>query len=200
VLARFDDGAPALLEKRVAAGRVLLWASTLDLESSDLAVKPIFLPFAHQLARHLAGYREPEPWLTVGEVLDPARTVPSHATDVRTVVTPSGQRIALDPEGGDVIALEEQGLYELRGPRPAGPPTATVAANVDLSESDLTAMDPREMVATVTGGAQAASSMADSAEMTDAAREATQRVWWYLLFAGTVLLAAEAMVANRFTM
>ena len=32
-----------------------------------------------------------------------------------------------------------------------------------------------------------------TAEMTDATREATQRVWWYLLFAAAIFLAAETM-------
>ena len=152
VLARFDDGAPALIERRAGAGRVLVWASSLDLQWNDLAVKPIFLPFVHQVARYLAAYREPEPWLTVGEVLDPARTMAGQPNDVRTVVSPSGQRISLDPEGGDVVELVEQGFYELRGQANGAGPSATVAANVDLAESDLTPMDPKEIVAAVGGG------------------------------------------------
>jgi hypothetical protein len=168
---------------------------------NDLALKPVFLPFVHQIAKHLAAYREPEPWLTVGEVLDPLRFAgaqPPH--DIRTVVSPAGNRIALDPEGGDVVELEEQGFYELRGQATSGPPAATVAANVDLAESDLTPMDPKEVVAAVSGGTAAAGAAAGSAEMTDATREATQRVWWYLLFAGAVLLAAETLVSNRVAM
>ncbi|MGH9310267.1 MAG: hypothetical protein ACRD1U_12885, partial [Vicinamibacterales bacterium] len=200
VLARFDDGTPALLERRVGAGRVLVWTSSLTIEWSDLPIKPVFLPFVHQLARHLAGYREPSPWLTVGEVLDPSRTLAAHETDVRTVVSPSGQRVSLDPEGGDVVELEEQGFYELRGQGTTGAPAATVAANVDLTESDLTAMDPREVVAAATGSTGAGASGAATAEMTDATREATQRIWWYLLFAGAVLLAAETLVSNRMAM
>ena len=200
VLARFDDGAPALLERRIGAGRVMLWASSLDMEWSDLAVKPVFLPFVHQIARHLAAYREPEPWLTVGDVLDPARTAAAQTADVRTVVSPSGQRIALDPEGGDVLELSEQGFYELRTSASSGAPAATVAANVDLSESDLTPMDPKEVVAAVTGRPAEASGEGGSLEMTDAAREATQRMWWYLLFAAALLLAGETLVANRVNM
>jgi hypothetical protein len=200
ILARFDDGAPALVERRVGAGRVLVWASSLGVEWTDLPVKPIFLPFVHQLARHLAAYREPEPWFTVGDVLDPAATVATHAGDIRTVVSPSGSRISLDPEGGDVVALEEQGFYELRGQATTGPPAAVVAANVDLAESDLTSMDPQEVVAAVTGRATPGSAGASAAEMTDTTREAAQRVWWYLLFAGVLLLAAETIVSNRVTM
>ena len=70
VLARFDGGAPALLERRIGTGRVLLWASTLDLAWSDFPLKPVFLPFVHRAVRHLAAYAEPAPWLTVGQVLD----------------------------------------------------------------------------------------------------------------------------------
>ena len=196
VLARFDDGAPALVERRVGAGRVLVWASSLELEWNDLAVKPIFLPFVHQLARHLASYREPEPWLTVGEVLDPSRTMAGQGSDIRTVVSPSGQRITLDPEGGDVVELTEQGFYELRGQAATAGPAATVAANVNLAESDLTPLDPKEVVAAV-GGQGTATGGSGTAEMTDATRESTQRVWWYLLFAATLFLGAETIVGNR---
>jgi hypothetical protein len=197
VLARFDDGSPALVERRVGSGRVLLWGSSLDLEWNDLAIKPIFLPFVHQLARYLSAYREPEPWLTVGEVLDPARTLAGHPNDVRTVIAPSGQRISLDPEGGDVVELAEQGFYELRAQATGGGPAASVAANVDLSESDLTAMDPKEVVAAVAGRDATAAGGAGTAEMTDPTREATQRVWWYMLFAAAIFMAAETILSNR---
>lgn len=200
VLARFDDGAPALVERRVGSGRVLVWASSLDIEWNDLPLKPVFLPFVHQMARHLAAYREPEPWLTVGGILDPAQTVTAHMPDIRTVVTPSGQRLALDPEGGDVLMLEEQGFYELREQAVGAGTAATVAANVDLSESDLTPMDPNEVVAAVAGTGAAAGGAGGAFEMTDTTREATQRVWWYLLFAGAMLLAAETLVSNRMAM
>ena len=197
VLARFDDGVPALMERRVGSGRVLVWASSFDMEWNDFALKPVFLPFVHQIGRHLAAYKEPEPWLTVGGVLDPERIVDAQQPhDIRTIVSPSGQRIALDPEGGDVVELEEHGFYELHGQSASSSPAATVATNVDLSESDLTPMDPKEVVAAVAGGADGARGDG-SVEMTDATREATQRVWWYLLFAGAILLAAETLVSNR---
>jgi hypothetical protein len=198
VLARFDDGAPALVERRMGAGRVLIWASSVDVEWNDFPLKPVFLPFVHQVARHLAAYRQPEPWLTVGDVLDPSRRVATPASEIRTIVTPSGQRVSLDPESGDVLTLDEQGFYELREHATgAGGPVVTIAANVDLSESDLTPMDPQEMVAAVTGGAGGFESEEGEYQLTDATREATQRFWWYLLFAGAILLSAETLVSNR---
>src|SRR6185436_11153968 len=69
--ARFDAGTPALIERKVGSGHVMLWASTLDLSWSDLPLKPVFLPFLHRSMVHLANYTEPSPWLTIGQVFDP---------------------------------------------------------------------------------------------------------------------------------
>ena len=54
VLARFSNGAPALLERRVGPGRVLLWATTVDRDWSDLAIRPGFLPLLQQAVLYLA--------------------------------------------------------------------------------------------------------------------------------------------------
>jgi hypothetical protein len=64
VIARYDDGAVAALEKKVGAGRVIVWTSTLDDTFTDIAVKPIFLPLVHQLARYVAHYEPATSWYT----------------------------------------------------------------------------------------------------------------------------------------
>ena len=202
VLARFDDGKPALLERKVGTGRAIVWTSTLDLYWNDLAVKPVFLPFVHRVVRHLASYREPDPWRTVGDVVEPA-AVPAGARAqreaARVVLTPAGQRVTLDEEGPDVLELLEQGFYEIRTQSRDTDPPLVVASNVDLKESDLTGMDPQEIVAAAMGRAGAALASDPTAAPTDQAQEAAQRVWWYLLFAGLLLLGAETLVANRST-
>ena len=199
VLARFDDGAPALVEKKLGAGRVLVWLSSLDLVWNDLAVKPVFLPFVHQMARHLALYREAAPWLTIGDVLDPsAGAGGGRPAPDRAIVSPSGRRVPLDGEGPDVVELAEQGFYEVRGKAAGAAPAMIVASNVDLSESDLTPIAAADVVAAATGRAGGATAAA-AAELapSDAAQESAQRVWWYLLFAGLLLFSAETLLSNR---
>ena len=71
IIARFDDGAAALAEHRLGQGRAVVWASTLNTLWNDLAIKPLFLPFAHRLVTHLAQHVEPPAWMTVGQVVDP---------------------------------------------------------------------------------------------------------------------------------
>jgi hypothetical protein len=201
IIARFDDGAPALLERRIGSGRVLLWTSTLDLQWNDLPLKAVFLPFVHRMATTLASYSERRSWLTVGDVLEPARPapVPGAARQVvpRVVLTPSRERVTLDGEGPDVLELAEQGFYEVRPQGRDTAPAMTVASNVDLLESDLSPMDPQEVVAAAMGRAGGAAAPGTNVVTTDQDHERTQRIWWYLLFAGIVLLALETILGNR---
>ena len=73
----------------------------------------------------------------------------------------------------------------------------TVASNVDLKESDLTAVDLQEVAAGATGKAGGAAASGANATYTNEERERTQRVWWYLLFAGLILLAGETVLSNK---
>jgi uncharacterized membrane protein len=202
-LARFDDGAPALLERRVGTGRVLMWTSTLDTNWTDLALKPVFVPFVHRIVRYLGGYRDPRPWRTVGDVVDPglqaARPGAPGADVSRVAVTPGGQQVSLDGDGPEVLELAEQGFYEFRNQGREGDAAVVVASNVNLAESDLAAVDPQEVVAAALGRAGGQVAGPPAAPPTDEAQESAQRVWWYLLFAGLVLLGAETVVANRLT-
>ena len=99
VLARFDAGTPALVERKLGSGRVLLWASTLDSAWSDLPLKPVFLPFMHRSMVHLANYTEPAPWLTIGQVFDPGAASAKAQATGRLALTPSGSRLPLEDEG-----------------------------------------------------------------------------------------------------
>lgn len=195
VLARFDDGAPAVVEKTVGRGRVLLWTSTLDMFWNDLALKPVYLPFVHQLARHLADHRERSSWGIVGQVIDLSQEGdPSRA---RVALAPSGGRLPLEGEQGRVLELTEQGFYEVREQGRQAELITVAAANVDLAESDRTAVDPAEIVTAVAGSAAATTSTGAPSIIPDAAQERSQGIWWYLLFAGILLLTAESLLAHK---
>jgi len=198
VLARFDAGTPALVERKVGSGHVMLWASTLDLTWSDLPLKPVFLPFLHRSMVHLANYTEPAPWLTIGQIFDPdASSAKAQATG-RLALTPSGKRLPLEDEGSQaqVLELQEQGFYEIRGQK-ANSDVTVVASNVDPAESDLTALDPAEVVTAATGGTgQNGQQAASDVPLTPEAQERAQRLWWYLLATGVLLLGVDTLFSN----
>ena len=142
VIARFDDGAVAALEKKVGAGRVIVWTSPLDDTFTDIAVKPIFLPLVHQLARYVAHYEPATSWYTVGQVLD--LTARAKSRSDRIVVTPSGERqnrISAGEGAEGLLELNEQGIYEVRSAVASGGRPEAIAVNLDPAESDLTALD-----------------------------------------------------------
>ncbi len=196
VLARYDDGQPALVERAVGTGRMLVWTSGFDLAWSDLALKPVFLPFVHQLVRTLAAFRDRPASLTVGQVAALDRRPDGGAA--RVVVEPSGRRAPLDPARGDAVEVTVPGFYEVRPEGPGQTVEAVVAANVDLTESDLAGVDPADVTAVATGGSGAQAAAGTGVEPPrDEVTEQSQRLWWYLLLAGMLLLIAESLVASR---
>jgi hypothetical protein len=156
--------------------------------------------------------REPSPWFTVGQVLDPARVVhgepaaedtaaaaaqatrPPASTEAWLALTPGGGRV--DLEAGAVLRLEEQGFYEVR-PRSSDTSPFTVAVNPDLSESDLAAMPPDELIAAVRPLETESARLTASGPVSAEDRERNQRLWYYLLFGAFLLLAGETALSNR---
>jgi hypothetical protein len=207
VVARFDDGTPALIERSVGQGRALLWASTLDNFWNDLVLRPVFLPFLHQVVTYLARYQEPVPWFTVGQVVDTDAVLRAEgyspesgaATQAGVVLTPSGQRAPLP--GADRTApleLTESGFYEIHVRSGKEDRPLALAANIDPAESDLSPLDPQELVAAVAGpGGTRSAGAADTTQWAPEDQERRQAVWWYLLLAGIVTLGIETAVSNR---
>ena len=206
VLARFDDGNPALVERGVGEGRVVFWASTANIFWNDLALKPVFLPFVHRLTEHLADYLPPTPWHTAGQVLNlgEQRSLLAGAGLVDSslvAVSPSGDRIPVsEGERPGFLPLAEQGLYEIRDVNHPEDSPLTLAVNVDISESDLTTIDPDELASSVAGRGSAVSTIGANGggrQFSSQDLERRQGVWSYLLLAAFLVFVAETIVSNR---
>jgi hypothetical protein len=212
VLARYDDGVPALVERRLGSGRVLLWTSTLDTFWNDLARQPVFLPFIHQMVKHAASYAEASSWHKVGEVLDvdrylamvlegeSQRATPGREFDL-VITSPSSRKIILkQSEERALLPLEEQGFYEIRRAGASASSSSAVAVNLDTAESDLSPLDPEELVASVTFRETTDAGPGAEAGETREAQEGRQGYWWFLLTGALLLLASETLLSNRLSM
>ncbi len=212
VLARYDDGVPALVERRLGSGRVLVWTSTLDTFWNDLARQPVFLPFMHQLVKHAASYAEASSWHTVGEVLDVDRylemVLEGESREVRSgrevdlVITSPSSRKTIVPRSEEraLLPLEEQGFYEIRRAGGSSVSSSGVAVNLDTAESDLSPLDPEELVASVTFRETGVAGSGAEADETREAQEGRQGYWWFLLSGALLLLASETLLSNRLSM
>jgi hypothetical protein len=140
VLARFEDGAPWLLEHQVGRGRVVFAASTADLEGNDLATRPVYVPLMQRLVLWMAGSLDEaaDGELVVGEPLEIAGG-PGLVGARLSVESPGGARREVEfraADGGSLAVAAETGdvgFYRWSHPGRAG----VAAVNVPSEESDL---------------------------------------------------------------
>jgi hypothetical protein len=146
VLARYDNGAAALVEGRLGAGRILLFTSTLDRDWNDLPIYPGFLPLVHEIVRYLAGRDRlgTAPAILVGR----SAILPVQGGDVRLEVEgPEQKRYvfeAAELTGRTQIQareIETPGFYRLFATNRNGAsdarPEGDFAVNIDVRGSDV---------------------------------------------------------------
>ena len=151
VVLRFESGAPALVERSVGKGRVLLLATTVDREWTDLPIRPGFLPLVRESARRLVGGSDTEaaPSILVGQT----RELALAAEDRRLEITkPDGSVWVAKHERpgiGRTVAFsdtDEPGVYRVAAAGPDGALTPRPAdgfvVNVDVRESNPLRLPP----------------------------------------------------------
>ena len=192
VLARFEDGSPALVEATTGKGRVLLFTSSLGPSWNDLPLTPLYLPFIHQMVRY-AGTREEKAWYGLGQTFTVAKR---HEAAPPAIDTPGGARLSearLTPDGDLLVTAREPGFYRLRY---NGAPDFA-AVNIDGAEGDFTKLNFAAFAVGVTGGAGSAEGAEANQNLSNEEIEGRQRVWWSLLLVALLLLLAESFLAGR---
>lgn len=191
IVAQFDDGLPALLERQEGTGRVLMTAMPLDETSGDFPIQPTYLPFLRGLVLHAAGSAAAPLSRTAGDGwLAP--------TAVRSPVlkTPSGKLLRPDATGQSMntVTLDEAGFYTVYEGQPSGDPVAVIAVNSPAAESDLTPMAAGEILVGV-GQDSVKASVLTTASLAEA--EHRQSIWCTLLLLAAAALGIEAVMSSR---
>ncbi|GIW72344.1 MAG: hypothetical protein KatS3mg102_1886 [Planctomycetota bacterium] len=212
-------GDPALLERRLGRGRVLLFTSALDASWSDFFKHIAYYGIWDRAVTYLAAAAAPARNLGVGEPFELVLPATAYAPEI-VLVTPAGDRIdktleRLQSEGaGDRFRLVHAetgvpGLYTLRFRRRAREGAAVeertehFAVNVEAGEeSDLRRIDVGELERLLPGvrlevrGERAVAGTPASAEAAGGGRSG--ELWRPLLLAALGLLALESWLACRF--
>ncbi len=192
VLARFEDGSPALVESRTGKGRVIMFTSSLGPSWNDLPLTPLYLPFIHQMVRY-AGAREENSWYGLGQTFTVRKENNGQAP---AIDTPGGARLTETrntPDGDLLVTAREPGFYRLRYSAQPG----FAAVDTDGAEGDFTKVNFSEFISGVTGGAGAAEGTGANRNASGEEVEGRQRVWWSLLLLALLLLLAESILARR---
>jgi len=197
VLARFGGGDPALVERPFGLGRVILVASALHTDTTNLPHKPGFLPFMLSVVAYLA---QPAgtAGVLVGEPLRlqiPRERAPKSArifrsaSDVREVAAETSGNMAFFNFG----PAEETGTATLEWSSADRLESRVVAVNVDPEEGSLERADPAKL-------APAAHLVRDARELAallGKIRHGRNLSGWFLALALLTALA-ESVLSNRF--
>lgn len=196
VVASFGDGAPALVERSIGQGRVMLWTTTLDLDWTDLPIRTAYLPLVRRLMDYLARRAGDAGVMTeVGDTL--TLDVASLGADRILVEAPSGARTVLVVEAEGVrFTPAELGVHRVfaavgdASPRPV--PELTFASNPARAEMSMERMDPARLAAW--SEAVRASGSGDDARGIEAGE---RPVWPALLFVLLIVIYLETLVSVR---
>ena len=201
VLLRYSNGDPALVEKSVGQGRVLLLGTSFDNVWSDFPLHPVFVPLAHQIIRHAAQLGDEVPAYAIPSTvslrqLARGQGVRESSNRVWTVLGPDGNReIPLAGEAEqDFLTLRRPGIYEVRQANR----THRLAANPDPRESDLTPLSAEDQALWVSAARAPAQEAAAAAGTIGPEQARRQAVWWWLLLAALVIAVVEMYLANQF--
>ena len=191
VLARFEGGDPALIEKPVGRGRLVVMASGWNPVDSQLARSSKFVPL---MAALLEG-RTPPPIelasLTVGD------RVPLPGTDKVAIRKPDGSTVAPEPGLGTFNGTDQPGVYTIDAPMGS----RSFAVNLDPLESKTAPLGVETLerlgVRLASGPAREVLDREHLRQLQNAELEGRQKLWRALILAAIGVLILETWLAGR---
>jgi hypothetical protein len=193
IVARFDNGDPAILERAAGAGRVVAFTSGWQPEESQLALSSKFVPLIHAILDMACGGTSGAANLTVGQPV-PLPVRPTSQTV--TIEQPDGTRVAVGADAKFFDGAEQPGIFRLH----VGEKEYPFAVNLQASESNTAPMEPERLEQL---GVRFASHLTREQraeqlrQQRDTELESHQQLWRWLLVGALGLLILETWLAGR---
>jgi hypothetical protein len=201
-IARFDSGEPAILERRLDKGRVIVLASGWQPEDSQLALSTKFVPFIAALLDQACGSAEPLASITVGQ------SIPLAANgETRTVIRkPDGSEVRASSTESPLtahhspasVATDQPGIYTIG----SGATEDRFAVNLAPNESNTAPLEMEQLdqFGVKTGAVLTRSErLGRIRQERDTELESRQKIWRWLLIAALGILVVETILAGRAT-
>ena len=201
VIAVFDDGNPAVVEKVYGNGRVLCYTSTIDREWNDLPIHGVYLPFLHETIKYLALKQAGKmPDYRVGDGIEYNGSQENAGKEV-AVFDPDRKetRMSLNEQGNLFYEdTHNPGIYSVHQ---SGEEQHYFVINVDTVESDITPRNPEELTSMLIGTTETDRTPTElTPEVVKKYEEDVERnqsLATYLLVAVFALAIGEMFLANR---
>ncbi|MDJ0957935.1 MAG: BatA and WFA domain-containing protein [Arenicellales bacterium] len=207
VLAHFDDGAPALVERTNRSGRVLVMTTTLDPRWSSLAFTSSFAPFLIETVRYLAYRPRSDSHLWIGDSLDLFEQVAPFARSQSVADSDQPQSMVVEsPEGQTIRLSRNKALYSPQLPgfhelhqAALENESLPIAVNANRAESNLAALSAEQFYEAIMRPQKLDRAAMQDSTSIGVQANADNGVWWIVLAIAVLLLLTEALLANRLT-
>ncbi len=191
VLARFDDGDPAVLEKPIGKGRLVAFASGWAPGDSQLARSSKFVPLMAALLDDGKARPLGDRSYLVGDrvALPPA----SEGSGPRVVRRPDGSSESVPPGEASFASTSEPGIYSVVG-------SGSFAVNLDPAEgkvAPLAAERLEQLGVRMASGEPGPADRERIRQMQNAELEGRQKLWRWFVLAAIVTLIVETWLAAR---
>jgi hypothetical protein len=193
VVAKFDNGEPALLERMLGKGRVIVFAGGWHPEESQLALSTKFVPLIGALLDGACGSTEALASVTVGHAVE----LPTSKLDSSFVVhKPGGSQSRASGDAKAWTETDQPGIYSIH----SGADEQRFAVNLAAAESNTAPLDLEqlEQMGVKTGAAVSKAERLDRIrQQRDTELESRQKIWRWLLVGALGVLILETFWAGR---
>lgn len=193
VIARFDNGDPALVEVSLGKGKLWILTSGWQPEDSQLALSSKFVPLLYAMLEQSGGLHDERSTFTIGDAVSLTA-----AADIVTIRKPdaSEARVA---RGEKFNGTDQPGIYTVTGALPAA-----FAVNLAPEESRTAPLPVEDLgrlrVPLERAASVSAQELQKRREHLQAAQlENRQKLWRWLIVTALVVLVLETWLAGRIT-
>jgi hypothetical protein len=195
VAAKFDSGEPAILDRSLGEGRVVVFASGWHPEESQLALSSKFVPLVGALLDQACGSTAPLAGVVVGQAVELSA---DKAESPVFIHKPDGSE-SLVATGVKVFAETDQpGIYSIG----SGASEQRFAVNLAAAESNTAPLDLEQLdqLGVKTGTVLTRAEELDRIrQQRDTELESRQKIWRWLIISVLGLLILETVLAGRAT-
>jgi len=189
MVARFDDGDPAIVQAPLGQGSVVIFASSWRPVDSQLALSSKFVPLLQALLEQSSNLPPQKAQYFIGEEVP----LPGGVQPL-TVRQPDGKEVAAAP-GSKFSATNQPGIYAVT------PGTLRFVVNLAPEESRLSPLSPERFTSLgvpLRTGRETAAEIARREGQAQATEiENQQKLWRWLLVAALGLLLLETIFAGK---
>ena len=193
IAARFDNGSPALLERRIGDGRVLALTSGWQPDDSQFALSSKFVPFVGALLDLACGGTEVAESVSI---LQPVTLQATAQSSPIMVTTPDHRELRLAAGATTFAETDQPGIYHAK----VGSTETRFAVNLLAAESNTAPLELEQLEqrgVRLGAGQTRAERVERVRQQRDTELESHQKVWRWLIVVALGTLIMETWWAGR---